>query len=455
MSTETLTFACPVCNSRLTVPVALAGVIGPCPKCQTRIQAPSLPAVPQRPTVAAAPPSAAPVQTYIPQPPPQPIPAPQPAAASAPAPVLEIPVVQPAEKPAYKPEPRALPNRREGMEPIGKRMSDSMKTPQDHSERRTGSGALRVLVPVVFLGLAAGMVFAILTFLKQQEQPPVQFKSLIPPVANSSTSATDKTPVGTLPPAPVEPDESAPVAPPVPEVLVPPDPSSSPVTKPVSSTSAFQILDKFLSLNTLEERIPLMETSTSPADLAASCLASSLPPRVSVTPSIQTDNPVENSTDHFFQVIFTRSIGGTETYNMLVRRRGDQEPKVIIDPFLDVYGENSRLRRYTTAAVEKPAVFRVYVETVAICNNTKIPNNDKKFTLKLRGDDATDNKLPAIAIAYSGKASAIGEMLQNADSGLRWGSPKACTIVLNWNTKDDPAHPYLEANSIKSLSWNP
>lgn len=454
MPPETLTFACPVCSSHLTVPVALAGVIGPCPKCQTRIQAPSLPAVQQPPAMAAAPPPAPPVQTAVPTyAPPPVIPVSQPAADP---PVLEIPVVQSVEKPAYKPEPRALPSRREGMEPIGKRMPDSMKAPQDSSERRPGSGVLRVLVPVVFIGVAAGLVVAILTFLKQQEQPPVQLKSLIPPVANSGGSdASIKVPVSTLPPAPVEPDESAPVAPPVPEALVPPDPSSSPVNKPISSTSAFQILDKFLSMNTLEERLPLMETSTSQADLAASCLTSSLPPRVSVTPSIQTNNPVENSTDHFFQVVFTRSIGGTETYNMLVRRRGDQEPKVIVDPFLDVYGENSRLRRYTTAAVEKPAVFRVYVETVAICSNAKIPNNDKKFTLKLRGDDSSENKLPAIAVAYSGKASAIGEMLQNPDSGLRWGSTKACTIVLNWNTKDDPAHPYLEANSIKSLSWNP
>ncbi len=40
MATETLTFMCQVCGSKLTVPVALAGVTGPCPTCQTMIQAP-------------------------------------------------------------------------------------------------------------------------------------------------------------------------------------------------------------------------------------------------------------------------------------------------------------------------------------------------------------------------------------------------------------------------------
>ncbi|MGC4015923.1 MAG: hypothetical protein QM755_15570 [Luteolibacter sp.] len=451
----------------MTVPAALAGVIGPCPKCQTRIQAPALPAI-QPPPAAAAPAPAPPAPPVQPTPPPAPAPAlvpapayhaPQPAPEAPP--VLEVPVIHGADgKPAYKPEPRQLPNRREGMEPIGKRMPDSMWAPQEGSERHAGAGVLRLLVPVVFLGLAVALVLGILAFLNHQQQPPAQLKSLLPVAAANAAAmpGSDTAPKPNLPPAPPEPDETAPVAPPTPDALTPPDPSSSPVSKPQSSTSAYQILDRFLSMKTLEERLPLMETSTSQADLQASCLSSSLPPRVSVTPSIQTENTVERSTDYFFQVKFSRPVGGNpETYNMLVRQRGNQEPKVVADPFLDLYGENSRLRRFAAAAVEKPAIFRVYVEAIYLCNNPKIPNYDKKFTIRLRGEDSGDtpDKDRGIAIAYSGKASAIGELLQDSDSGLLWGRAKACTIVLNWNTKDDPAHPYIEANTIKSLSWNP
>ncbi len=38
---STLTFACPACLIRLTVPSHLAGISGPCPSCRKQIQAPS------------------------------------------------------------------------------------------------------------------------------------------------------------------------------------------------------------------------------------------------------------------------------------------------------------------------------------------------------------------------------------------------------------------------------
>jgi len=47
MSTETYTFACPVCAVRLSVPKALAGVRGPCPQCHHEITSPEV-ASPER-----------------------------------------------------------------------------------------------------------------------------------------------------------------------------------------------------------------------------------------------------------------------------------------------------------------------------------------------------------------------------------------------------------------------
>lgn len=38
---DSMIFACPACGIKLTVPVSLVGVSGPCPSCRARIQAPS------------------------------------------------------------------------------------------------------------------------------------------------------------------------------------------------------------------------------------------------------------------------------------------------------------------------------------------------------------------------------------------------------------------------------
>jgi hypothetical protein len=254
-----------------------------------------------------------------------------------------------------------------------------------------------------------------------------------------------------LPLAPVEPDESTPVVPPIPDPLpVPPvDPSSSLDTKPSASISALEVLEQFLDASTLDERLAHMEGRTSREELEASCLAKPLPERT-IEPAMQSDNSLENYTDFFFKVTFTKASGGKDSYDMLVRRRGDQLPKVVTDPFLDLYG--GRLLSFATAPSEnKHGTFQVLVSANSSCTDTTVPNYDKKLTLKLIST-LTGKE---IVSAYAGKASTIGDMLNNDQSGLRWGRAKSCTILLSWNTRDNPARPYLEASSIKALSWNP
>jgi hypothetical protein len=38
---------------------------------------------------------------------------------------------------------------------------------------------------------------------------------------------------------------------------------------------------------------------------------------------------------------------------------------------------------------------------------------------------------------------------------LAGGKAKLCTVVLRWNTEDQPEYPYLEAVDIKTMDWNP
>jgi hypothetical protein len=46
-------------------------------------------------------------------------------------------------------------------------------------------------------------------------------------------------------------------------------------------------------------------------------------------------------------------------------------------------------------------------------------------------------------------------MLEDGTYSLSYGKAKACTVMLRWNTEEDPKMPYLEALLIKNLDWNP
>ena len=116
MANDSITFFCPACSIKLTVPDSLAGVIGPCPSCRNQIQAPYPPPVAQQTEAPAYQPPVAP--SYPPLATPSPAPAaapsypptaapiyPTPVAAASPAhssAVLEAPAV-----PTYQPAPAA------------------------------------------------------------------------------------------------------------------------------------------------------------------------------------------------------------------------------------------------------------------------------------------------------------------------------------------------------------
>ncbi len=352
------------------------------------------------------------------------------------------------------------------MEPVGKTISESMRgQPEGHPRSQRGGWLFRILIPLLFLGAMVGVVYGVVSYMKANQPPPRKPTSL--PSDPSGSTVRKIQPEDDLPLAPVEPDESTPIIPPIPDPiqkpspspnpepipgpipLTPVDPSSSPDTKPPASISALQVLEQFLDAATLDERLPHMEGRTSRKELEQSCLAKPLPEHT-IEPAMQSDNSLENYTDFVFKVTFAKTSSGKDSYDMLVRRRGDQDPKVVTDPFLDLFG--GRLLAFAaTPGENKHGVFQVLVSPNSSCNDTTVPNYDKKITLKLIAT-LTGKE---IVSAYAGKASVIGDMLENDQSGLRWGRAKTCTILLSWNTRDNPARPYLEASSINGLNWNP
>lgn len=213
--------------------------------------------------------------------------------------------------------------------------------------------------------------------------------------------------------------------------------------------AAMEVLEKFLTAKTLAERLPHMETQTPEAELAKSCLASPLPTTSKIQIDAQETNAAEQVIDFYHIVDFVVDGMPVNSQTILVRSRGTANPKVVADPFLDTFG--GRLAAYCKSPSDKAGVFQVTVSALASCNEEHVPNREKKLTLKLLSRDNTKE----IARAYFGRQSKIGEMLEDGTFSLSYGKAKACTVMLRWNTEDDPSMPYLEALTLKTLDWNP
>lgn len=514
MANETLSFLCPACGIKLTVPGQLAGVVGPCPTCRTTIQAPfpahisspvdqSPPArealpVYQAPPVAAqdypaannsigylpatafpsqqpppvypAPPSYASAAAHTVDPRPQvaaaayePITAPLPVAAS---PVYQAPPVPAAgdvdslSVPApgvLRPEPRQLPSRSNPAELVAKPMpepsyrgnsSKNSRSMPKSSHRRRYPFA-RFLLLFSFLIASGAIVFGVLTVLKNQSKAdsPRSQAAAVPtrkilPEESIPTRATEfpvEDDSRSLPvPVPQQPSviEAIPT---LPEGLEPKTPSDA----------AREVLDQFLAAKTLAERLPLIETRTPPEELATSCLAGPLPAASNVLIDAMENNPVEQVADLYHSVDFDIGNNRTTPQVILVRTRGSAEPKVVVDPFLDSYG--GRLAAYAQTPSEKSGIFQVIIWPLASCYDDRIPNHEKKLTLKLLPRDNAKE----IALAYFGRQSKIAQMLEDGTYSLSYGKAKACTVMLRWNVEDRAETPYLEAIDLKTLDWNP
>jgi hypothetical protein len=404
MANDTITFFCPACSIKLTVPAKLAGVEGPCPSCGKQIQAPE--------------------------------------------PVVPEPVVQEvAKEPVLlKPEPRQLPSRPAGSEMPVRHMPETASVGEARHRMDRGSftqdpyfrNLIRLLIFGVFLLASGAFVYGVLTFLKRQ--PPVDPAHAVTEPFSFDKQIEERNPT----------DHGEEVTE-LPQVSA--EDSAGDVFETVDSNSPWRdaeaVLEKFLSATTLAERLPLIETRTPEDELEAGCLAGPLPAATLIVPESRETTAAENIVDFYYTVEFQSKGAAGQAQTILVRSRGDGPPRIVADPFLDTFG--GRLAAYTAAPAEKGGVFQVVVYAVASCTDPNIPNREKKLTLKLL---ASDNH-KEIARAYFGRQSKIAEMLEDGTYGLNYGSAKACTVLVRWNTEDNPDYPYLEALAIKDLGWNP
>jgi hypothetical protein len=441
MAEGTITFFCPACGVKLTVPASLGGVAGPCPRCQATIQAPQ-PGVP-----GIAPP---------PQGPSGPVHSPPLPVASAPAAAAPPPVAGAPPQPGsiIRPEPRQLPQRAVPAEVVARPMPESSHresarsgTSSSHKRPRHESQRLvRMAVPALFVMASLALVYGVVTILKM---PPEDGK---PPRKEGSKPEESVAPAADFDglTKPASPGISPPALPTPAADQTPLGEPTGQQTAPILSPAmdALEVLERFLSAKTLAERLPLIETKTPEEELATSILAAPFPTVLNTVIDAQETNPLESFIDFYYNVDFENGEARANPQTILVRTRRDSRPKVLVDPFLDMFG--GRLAAYAATPSDKAATFQVLVYPVAACLDPKIREREKKRTLKLL---ARDNSRE-IALAHFSVHSKIDEMLRDGSFSLTYGSAKACTIMLDWNTEEQPEHPYLQAVKIVSLDWN-
>jgi hypothetical protein len=313
------------------------------------------------------------------------------------------------------------------------------------AKRRTQrqSNAVKILMLAVFLVLLVGTFLVLWNLKKKQASESLQKE------AKSERSSQVAQPQ----PPPVTPDSNVPilvkpkVEPPASAEAVPTPPVEPELSTP--ARAAMNVLEKFFSVQTLAERLPLIETKTPEEELMISSIASSLPKVGRISIEAVENNAAKQVIDYFYHVQFENLTLGIPSVAVLVRTRGAGEPKVVVDPFLDSFG--GRLAAFASKPSDQVGTFQVIVWPLAACYDLKVPNRNDKLTLKLLAKDDTKE----IVLAYFSKQSQIAAMLEDDSHRLSYGKAQVATISLRWNSKDNQAPPFFEVFEIKALNWDP
>lgn len=442
---ETIEFACPSCNQGLKVPAQLAGITGPCPHCQASISAP------------------------------HPVPAAQAAFQGQPAQQLQpsglpperppgaVPHNQPISSPAQpQPQQRAAPV---NMEPAQRQ--------QAHKRKIWPT----ILFPGLFLVLAAAVVYlvldlmGILNFREKTPTPdvgspitktsPIVSDAGVPVIVDPVEEPTHSPiPVESVTPTPLEHDpqdikKPGEVPTDLPDLAsTEADPTSdegrndSIKKRTAAINEARNILKRFLTARTYEERMPLITKSDrTPEELAASCLGKSFPK--STEPAVLTtrEREADRSFEIFFSVAFDQA-DSDRSRIVLVRTitySEDEAVKIHTDPFIDLFEES--VGRFYDQKTEGTATFHSLVKYSAYTYDD-IPKPSKMAEVSFYTSQAQTDS--SIATAYLSKESkAFKQLAKLAKAGDRIPA----TVSVAWDTETDPKKPFLQVVRVEAINW--
>jgi hypothetical protein len=297
---------------------------------------------------------------------------------------------------------------------------------------------LRSLAPLMFLGAILVLIYGVMKFLKKQDRvftPPKQVVATADP-AQAGAGAPPLVP----PPMP-EPAETL-------RVSAEPALAQSEQARTLAR-DALVVLEEFLKAKNLDQRLGIIETREKEDQLVTTILSAPLPEYRNLYMESQKSFPVEKIVDVFYSLEFIRADGSADPQLVVVRKRGDASPKVLVDPFLDLYG--GRLAAYASAPQGMGASFHAIVYPLPSCNDPRIPDRQKKLTLRLLPHGNSDKMI----LAYASRISKIGDMLSRESYDLSYGKAQPCVVLLGWNTEEEEDEPYLEALDIRAANWNP
>lgn len=454
-----LIFPCPHCRTPLRVPSSFAGVTGPCPQCFLQITAPLVSPTANNPTVQSLRVAALPTADST-------------TTASAPKQGAgyfdEPPLAE-----SIRPEPRGIAPRSNSEGSVHLPAIDTKRVrtaesadvinPNHLNERPSDSRSLiRLAIPLLILALIGFGLFLLNDYLKSNSltQPSNEvveqkLKShLEDPVAKPTAPikpviATPAQPEKTI----EKPITESPFSPVMPPDAIKVSPQNHPQKpqqdEPQVGVEASRVVEQFLSATSFNERMLYVHTHLSQEDLQRGILNYKWP-TAHYIPGSQIPHPAERLIEFYYEVSFgENSVGFPRKATLLVHKRANEEPKVILEPLLDTVG--GRLRQFAKEPSIAPQDFYVIMDARSKCFDDNVPGADKKSTFYLRAHITG----PDIATAYANDVSETRKEFDNPLTGLKWKNPMPVIVTLQWNIKEDHSRPFLEVIQIKAKSWNP
>lgn len=210
-----------------------------------------------------------------------------------------------------------------------------------------------------------------------------------------------------------------------------------------------KLVEDFIEAKTLEQRLPMASTRKSLQDLQNTIMNKTWP-SAQVSPSWQIPHSAERFVEYYFEVRFdNNSMNFPKEATILVQKRTDEAPKIILEPLLDTIG--GRLAKYAKTPSDEPQDFYVIMDARVKCIDNAIPNAQKKSTFFLRAHNTGED----LATAYANEQSNTLKLFDNPLEGLKWKNPMPAIVTLQWNKTEDGKRPFLELVAIKATNWNP
>jgi len=471
-------FHCPCCNAQLSAPSSIASNTVPCPHCKSQISAPS--PLPQ------------PVDHGITIFPHALHPNPQPISVEPTIPATRETIrAEPLHTIAHTQHPAAASpsteyvSRQDASKGKTRTVADpsAVETPRKKAPKK--NSALRVLISFTILATLAIAAFCLYQFLtannpglttstgkKTAPAPPtanIQNQSASVSLQKESYSApTTGAAESSIPLKPkrgieekLEPNElpiiakeksankeKAPDKPNI-EALEPVAPPPESVESPSDEGAEVgKLVEDFIEAKTLEQRLPMASTRKSLQDLQNTIMNKTWP-SARVSPSSQITHSAERLVEYYFEVRFdNNSMNFPKEATILVQKRTDEAPKIILEPLLDTIG--GWLAEYAKTPSDEPQDFYVIMDARVKCIDNAIPGAHKKSTFFLRAHNTGED----LATAYADEQSTTLKLFDNPLEGLKWKNPMPAIVTLKWNKTEDGKRPFLELMAIKSTNWN-